>query len=60
MSKSAHTEAQIIGAVKQVEAGRKADEVARELNSSTKLVSLKWAIIEIRTPYTTLPAYATT
>jgi putative transposase len=31
MSKSAHTEAQIIGAVKQVEAGRKADEVAREM-----------------------------
>ena len=31
MSKSAHTEAQIIGAVKQVEAGRKAEEVAREM-----------------------------
>src|SRR4029079_10067677 len=35
MSKSAHTEAQIIGAVKQVEAGRKADEVAREMGAST-------------------------
>jgi putative transposase len=34
MSKSLHTEAQIIGAVKQVEAGRKADEVAREMGVS--------------------------
>jgi putative transposase len=34
MSKSAHTEAQIIGAVKQVEAGRKADEVVREVGVS--------------------------
>lgn len=34
MSKSAHTEAQIIGAVKQVEAGRKADEVGREMGVS--------------------------
>jgi putative transposase len=34
MSKSAHTEAQIIGAVKPVEAGRKADEVAREMGVS--------------------------
>lgn len=34
MSKSAHTEAQIIGAVKQVEAGRRADEVAREMGVS--------------------------
>lgn len=34
MSKSAHTEAQIIGAVKQVEAGRKAEEVAREMGVS--------------------------
>jgi len=34
MSKSAHTEAQIIGAVKQVEAGRKAEEVAREMSVS--------------------------
>jgi putative transposase len=34
MSKSAHTEAQIIGAVKEVEAGRKADEVAREMGVS--------------------------
>ncbi len=30
MSKTKHTEAQIIDAVKQVEAGRKAEEVARE------------------------------
>ena len=34
MSKSAHTQAQIISAVKQVEAGRKADEVAREMGVS--------------------------
>ena len=30
MSKSKHTEAQIIAALKQVEAGRKAEDVARE------------------------------
>jgi transposase len=30
MSKSRHTEAQIIAALKQVEAGRKAEDVARE------------------------------
>ena len=30
MSKSRHTEAQMIGALKQVEAGRKVEEVARE------------------------------
>lgn len=34
MSRSAHTEAQIIAAVKQVEAGRKAEEVAREMGVS--------------------------
>lgn len=34
MGRSAHTEAQIIGAVKQVEAGRKVDEVAREVGVS--------------------------
>ncbi len=34
MSKSNHTEAQMIGAIKQVEAGRKADEVAREIGVS--------------------------
>jgi putative transposase len=34
MSKSSHTEAQIIGAVKQVEAGRKAEEVSREMGVS--------------------------
>lgn len=34
MSRSAHTEAQIIGAVKQVEAGRKVEEVAREIGVS--------------------------
>jgi putative transposase len=34
MRKSAHTEAQIVGAVKQVEAGRRAEEVAREMGVS--------------------------
>jgi hypothetical protein len=30
MSKSRHTEAQMIGALKQLEAGRKAEDVARD------------------------------
>jgi putative transposase len=34
MSKSAHTETQIIAAVKQVESGRKAEEIAREVGVS--------------------------
>ena len=34
MSRSARTEAQIIGAIKQVEGGRKAEEVAREMGVS--------------------------
>jgi len=34
MSKSAHTEAQIIAAVKQVESGRKVEEIAREVGVS--------------------------
>ena len=34
MSKSSHTEAQMVGAVKQVEAGRRAEEVAREMGVS--------------------------
>ena len=34
MSVSRHTEAQIIGALKQVEAGRKAEDVAREVGVS--------------------------
>ena len=34
MSKRRHTEAQIIGALKQVEAGRKAEDVAREVGVS--------------------------
>jgi hypothetical protein len=36
MSRSAHTEAQIIAAVKQVESGRKVEEVAREALDSRK------------------------
>ena len=48
MSKSRHTEAQIIGVLKQLEAGRKAEDVAREsslgvpmynYNSSNELTS---------------------
>jgi len=31
VSKSNHTESQMIGAIKQVEGGRKADEIAREI-----------------------------
>jgi putative transposase len=34
MSKSKHTEAQMIGALKQLEAGRKVEDVARELGVS--------------------------
>jgi putative transposase len=34
MSKSRHTEAQMIGALKQPEAGRKAEDVAREVGVS--------------------------
>jgi putative transposase len=33
MSKTRHTEAQIIGVLKQLEAGRKAEDVAREAGS---------------------------
>ena len=34
MSKSRHTEAQMVGALKQMEAGRKAEDVAREVGVS--------------------------
>jgi putative transposase len=34
MSKSRHSEAQMIGALKQLEAGRKAEDVAREVGVS--------------------------
>jgi len=34
MSKGKHTEAQMIGALKQLEAGRRAEDVARELSVS--------------------------
>jgi putative transposase len=34
MSRSKHTEAQMIGALKQLEAGRKVEDVARELGVS--------------------------
>ncbi len=38
MSVSKYTEAQIIGAVKQVEAGRKAEEIGREMGVSKHTV----------------------
>jgi len=41
MSKSKHTEAQIIAALKQVEAGRTADDVARE-NGVSKHTIYAW------------------
>jgi putative transposase len=34
MSRSKHTEAQMIGALKQVEAGRKVEDAAREVGVS--------------------------
>ncbi len=34
MSRSKHSEAQIVGAIKQMEAGRKAEDVAREVGVS--------------------------
>jgi hypothetical protein len=41
MSKSRHTEAQMIGALKQVEAGRKVEEVAREVGASKHTLRLE-------------------
>ena len=38
MSKSKHTEAQMIGALKQLEAGRKAEDVAREIGVSKRTI----------------------
>ena len=38
MSRSHHTEAQMIAAVKQMEAGRKAEDVAREVGVSTHTI----------------------
>ena len=38
MSRSKHTEAQMIAAVKQMEAGRKAEDVAREVGVSTHTI----------------------
>ncbi len=39
MSKSKHTEAQMIAALKQVEAGRKVEDVAREVGVSNPTLS---------------------
>ena len=38
MSRSKHTEAQMIAAIKQMEAGRKAEDVAREVGVSTHTI----------------------
>ena len=38
MSRSKHTEAQMIAAVKQLEAGRRAEDVAREVGVSTHTI----------------------
>jgi putative transposase len=38
MSRSKHTEAQMIAAVKQMEAGRKAEDAAREVGVSTHTI----------------------
>jgi transposase-like protein len=38
MSRSKHTEAQMIAAVKQMEAGRKAEDVAREVGVSAHTI----------------------
>ena len=38
MSRSKHTEAQMIGAIKQLEAGRKAEDVAREVGVSAHTI----------------------
>jgi hypothetical protein len=40
MSRSKHTEAQMIAAVKQMEAGRKAEDVAREIGVSAHTIFL--------------------
>jgi hypothetical protein len=40
MSKSRHTEAQIITALKQVEAGRTVDDVARECDDAREQIQL--------------------
>ena len=40
MSESRHTEAQMIGALKQLQAGRKAEDVAREAGVSKHTISV--------------------
>jgi putative transposase len=42
MSNGRHTEAQMIGALKQVEAGRKVEDVAREVVGVSKNTMLPW------------------
>ena len=46
MSRSNHTEAQMIGALKQLEAGRKAEDVAREVGVSKHTI-YAWKAMKI-------------
>ena len=51
MSKSRHTEAQMIGALKQLEAGRKAEDVAREVGVSKHTIyawTAKYGEMDVR------------
>ena len=52
MSKSNHSEAQMIGALKQLEAGRKAEDVAREVGVS------KHTIYAWKAKYAGAPSFA--
>jgi hypothetical protein len=45
MKKSGYSEEQVIGAVKRMEAGRKAREIARELGAGEEL---RWALTPLR------------
>lgn len=57
MSESQHTEAQMIGALKQIEAGRKAEDVAREDSRRSKcrwLGGITWSSKSRRQPPTQL------
>jgi len=55
MSKSRHTEAQMIGALKQLEAGRKAEDVARRLGVAKHTI-YGWLAHPSREPITKMGA----
>jgi Transposase len=50
MSKSKHSEAQIIAALKQVEAGRKAEDVARECSVLSQMPPLLLELWRVQHP----------